>query len=142
MLLTARAVFIIPSDMSVRANGIDELRPPDPYSKHGCSKSTADQYIIDYARTFGLLAVRFRMDWQHTVRGVNTVGLKRAGFDEKRIRAIREAFRILFRKGRNLGLAIKELEESGRANQDVSALLDFIKASKRGVCVGASESRS
>jgi len=61
LLLTARAVFIIPSDMSVRANGIDELRPPDPYSKHGCSKSTADQYIIDYARTFGLLAVRFRM---------------------------------------------------------------------------------
>ena len=82
------------------------------------------------------------MDWQHTVRGVNTLGLKRAGFDEKRIRAIREAFRILFRKGRNLRLAIKELEESGRANQDVAALLDFIKASKRGVCVGASESRS
>ena len=47
--------------MSVRANGIDELRPPDPYSKYGCSKGTADQYIIDYARTFGLLAVRFRM---------------------------------------------------------------------------------
>jgi UDP-N-acetylglucosamine acyltransferase len=82
------------------------------------------------------------MDWQHTVRAVNTVGLRRAGFDEKRIRVIREAFRILFRKGRNLGLAVKELEESGRANQDVAALLDFIKASKRGVCVGASESRS
>ncbi len=47
--------------MSVRANGIDELRPPDPYSKYGCSKGTADQYIIDYARTLGLLAVRFRM---------------------------------------------------------------------------------
>ena len=82
------------------------------------------------------------IDWQHTVRGVNTVGLKRAGFDEQRIRAIREAFRILFRKGRNLGLAMKELEQSSRANRDVSALLDFIKASKRGVCVGASESRS
>jgi len=82
------------------------------------------------------------MDWQHTVRAVNTVGLRRAGFDEKRIRVIREAFRILFRKGRNLGLAVKELEESGRVNQDVAALLDFIKGSKRGVCVGANESRS
>jgi len=81
------------------------------------------------------------IDWQHTVRGINTVGLKRAGFDEKRIRAIREAFRILFRRGRNLGLAMKELEQSSGANQDVLALLDFIKASKRGVCVGASESR-
>lgn len=76
------------------------------------------------------------VDWQHTVRGVNVVGLKRAGFDEKRIRAIREAFRVLFRKGRNLALAIKEIEESTRANTDVSALVGFIKASKRGVCVG------
>ena len=76
------------------------------------------------------------VDWQHTVRGVNVVGLKRAGFDEKRIRALRSAFRVLFRKGRNLTLAIQELERSGRANSDVSALLAFIKASKRGVCFG------
>ncbi len=83
------------------------------------------------------------IDWQHTVRGVNTVGLKRAGFDEKRIRAIRDAFRILFRKGRNLRLAIKELEQSTTAGQeDVVALLEFIRASQRGVCMGASESRS
>lgn len=76
------------------------------------------------------------IDWQHTVRGVNVVGLKRAGFDEKRIRAIREAFRILFRKGRNLALAMREVEESVRANSEVSALLEFIRASKRGVCFG------
>jgi UDP-N-acetylglucosamine acyltransferase len=76
------------------------------------------------------------IDWQHTVRGVNVVGLKRAGFDDKRIRAIRDAFRILFRKGRNLALAIKEVEESGRINADVSPLLEFIKSSKRGVCFG------
>lgn len=83
------------------------------------------------------------IDWQHTVRGVNTVGLKRAGFDEKRIRAIRDAFRILFRKGRNLALALKELEQSANANQeDITALLDFIRASKRGVCMGVSEPRS
>jgi UDP-N-acetylglucosamine acyltransferase len=77
------------------------------------------------------------IDWQHTVRGVNVIGLKRAGFDEKRIRAIREAFRLLFRRGRNLSLALKEVENSDRANSDVSALLDFIKSSKRGVCFGA-----
>jgi UDP-N-acetylglucosamine acyltransferase len=76
------------------------------------------------------------IDWQHTVRGVNVVGLKRAGFDEKRIRAIREAFRVLFRKGRNLSLAVKELESQEGANSDVSALLQFIKSSKRGVCFG------
>jgi UDP-N-acetylglucosamine acyltransferase len=77
------------------------------------------------------------VDWQHTVRGVNVVGLKRAGFDETRIRAIRSAYRILFRPGRNLALALKEVEQSKKVSDDVATLLDFIKASKRGVCVGA-----
>ena len=76
------------------------------------------------------------IDWQHTVRGVNVVGLKRAGFDDKRIRAIRQAFRVLFRSGRNLALAVKEVEKDARANSDVLVLLGFIKASKRGVCFG------
>jgi UDP-N-acetylglucosamine acyltransferase len=76
------------------------------------------------------------IDWQHTVRGVNTVGLKRAGFDDHRIREIRGAFRLLFRKGRNLSVAIAEVEQSGRTGTDVTALLDFIKKSKRGVCFG------
>lgn len=76
------------------------------------------------------------IDWQHTVRGVNVVGLKRAGFDEMRIRKIREAFRILFRKGRNLSLAIKEIESNSEISTDLTALLDFIKSSQRGVCFG------
>lgn len=82
------------------------------------------------------------IDWQHTVRGVNVVGLKRAGFDEMRIRAIRNAFRILFRKGRNLALALKEVDQSSRASPEVDALLDFIRNSKRGVCCGPSASPS
>lgn len=76
------------------------------------------------------------VDWRHTVRGVNVVGLKRAGFDDKRIRAIRQVFRILFRPGRNLALAVKEVEDAAKANGDLLALLEFIKTSKRGVCFG------
>jgi UDP-N-acetylglucosamine acyltransferase len=104
--------------------------------------------IGDYALMRGLSATSRDVppyaivDWRHTVRGVNVVGLKRAGFDEKRIRAVRRAFRILFRKGRNLALAVKEVQESSKVNHDVAALLDFIRASQRGVCFGASESRS
>lgn len=82
------------------------------------------------------------VDWQHTVRGVNVIGLKRAGFDEQRIRRIRAAFRVLFREGRNLALAVKEVKESSRVNEDVSALLEFIETSKRGVCSGTSASPS
>jgi UDP-N-acetylglucosamine acyltransferase len=77
------------------------------------------------------------IDWQHTVRGINVVGLKRAGYDDQRIRAIRQAFRILFRPGRNLAIAVKEVEQTAQANNDVLALLQFIKTSKRGVCFGA-----
>jgi UDP-N-acetylglucosamine acyltransferase len=96
--------------------------------------------IGDYALMRGLSATSRDVppfaiiDWQHTVRGLNTVGLKRAGFDEQRIRELKQAFRVLFRKGRNLSLAVKEIEEDGRANPDVLALLGFIKSSKRGVC--------
>lgn len=75
------------------------------------------------------------IDWQHTVRGVNVVGLKRAGFDANRIRALREAFRILFRKGRNLSLAIAELEATvSDPTADVVKLLEFVRSSKHGVC--------
>ena len=79
------------------------------------------------------------VDWQHTVRGVNVVGLKRAGFDERRIHDIRAAFRVLFRKGRNLSLAVKEIETIGKVGPDVATLLEFIRSSKRGVCVGTRE---
>lgn len=77
------------------------------------------------------------VDWQHTVRGLNVVGLKRAAFDERTIRELKEVFRILFRKGRNLSLAIKEVEANGTPSPEVGMLLEFVKSSKRGVCVGA-----
>ena len=36
-------------------------RPLDFHSPYGCSKGAADQYVLDYARTFGLPTVVFRM---------------------------------------------------------------------------------
>jgi CDP-paratose 2-epimerase len=49
-----------PLDVSLRT-GISEERPLDFHSPYGCSKGAADQYVLDYARTFGLPAVVFRM---------------------------------------------------------------------------------
>jgi UDP-N-acetylglucosamine acyltransferase len=77
------------------------------------------------------------VDWQHTVRGLNLVGLQRAEFDGQKIRALKEAFRILFRKGRNLKIAVAEVEANADLAQQVLPLLEFIKTSKRGVCFGA-----
>ena len=41
--------------------GISEDRRLDFHSPYGCSKGAADQYVLDYTRTFGIKAVVFRM---------------------------------------------------------------------------------
>src|SRR6266496_5039615 len=41
--------------------GVNESQPLDLYSPYGCSKGTADQYVHDYSRIFGLPTVVFRM---------------------------------------------------------------------------------
>jgi len=43
------------------ASGINEQRPLEFHSPYGCSKGAADQYVLDYARSFGIKAVVFRM---------------------------------------------------------------------------------
>ena len=45
----------------MRKHGIGEDRPLEFCSPYGCSKGGADQYVIDYAHTYGLPAVVFRM---------------------------------------------------------------------------------
>ena len=50
-----------PVDPDIAASGIAEDRPLDFHSPYGCSKGAADQYVLDYARTFGLPATVFRM---------------------------------------------------------------------------------
>jgi CDP-paratose 2-epimerase len=50
-----------PLDAALRANGIDESRPVSFRSPYGCSKGAADQYVLDYAHTFGLPTVVLRM---------------------------------------------------------------------------------
>jgi CDP-paratose 2-epimerase len=51
----------VPADTATRIGGISEQRAIDFHSPYGCSKGAADQYVLDYARTFGLPAVVFRM---------------------------------------------------------------------------------
>lgn len=50
-----------PRDRALRATGIGESRPLDFHSPYGCSKGGADQYVLDYARSYGLSAVVLRM---------------------------------------------------------------------------------
>jgi CDP-paratose 2-epimerase len=59
--LVAQGQRYLPTDPSLRARGVAETRPLDFHSPYGCSKGTADQYVLDYARSFGLTTTVFRM---------------------------------------------------------------------------------
>jgi len=50
-----------PEETEIAQAGISERQALDFHSPYGCSKGAADQYVLDYARTFGLPAAVFRM---------------------------------------------------------------------------------
>jgi CDP-paratose 2-epimerase len=50
-----------PADEEIRRRGVSEAQCLDFHSPYGCSKGTADQYVLDHARCYGLPAVVFRM---------------------------------------------------------------------------------
>ncbi|MCX8118811.1 MAG: acyl-ACP--UDP-N-acetylglucosamine O-acyltransferase [Desulfobacterota bacterium] len=67
--------------------------------------------------------------------GLNTVGLKRHNFREETIRALKAAYRILFRSGLTLEKAIRKVEASELSQMpEVAHLLTFLQQSKRGIC--------
>jgi UDP-N-acetylglucosamine acyltransferase len=68
-----------------------------------------------------------------TARGLNLVGLKRAGFGAEEIAALKTAYRILYRSGLKLGDAVGRIEKEvpGEHSRE---LVRFIRASKRGIC--------
>jgi UDP-N-acetylglucosamine acyltransferase len=66
-------------------------------------------------------------------RGINSEGLKRRGFDNERIAAIKRAYRTLFVSGKPLADAKLELAEGAATSEDVRQMLAFIEASTRGL---------
>jgi UDP-N-acetylglucosamine acyltransferase len=71
------------------------------------------------------------------LRAVNLTGLRRRGFGNERIAAIRDMHKILYRQGLTLESAVVEIDKllrrGGDASADVQVLLDFVAASKRGI---------
>ena len=65
-----------------------------------------------------------------SVRGVNSVGLRRAGFTEEERRALKEAYRMLFRSTLPIADVLQQLEQVD--NEHVAHLVSFIRGSKRG----------
>lgn len=66
--------------------------------------------------------------------GLNTVGLKRHQFKEETIRALKKAYRIIFRSSLTLEKAIKKImEDDIFQTSEVQHLIDFIQHTKRGI---------
>jgi len=59
--LVKRATRYEPADPSLARSGIGEDQRLEFHSPYGCSKGAADQYVLDYARSFDLPSVVFRM---------------------------------------------------------------------------------
>jgi UDP-N-acetylglucosamine acyltransferase len=64
------------------------------------------------------------------LRGVNSVGLRRGGFSEEERRALKDAYKLLFRSTMPIQDALRELEQV--EDENVAHLVSFIRSSKRG----------
>jgi UDP-N-acetylglucosamine acyltransferase len=64
------------------------------------------------------------------LRGVNSVGLRRAGFSEEARRALKDAYKKLFRSTAPVAESLDQLTDSG--DENVRHLVSFIRESKRG----------
>ncbi len=64
---------------------------------------------------------------------VNSEGLKRRGFTEDQIRNIRRAYRLLYRSGLKLQVALDELDKIAVTQAEIRPFVEFIKLSSRSI---------
>ncbi len=65
--------------------------------------------------------------------GINVVGLERRGFSREAILALRSAYKLLCRDGRNVTDAIAAIREQIPDTPEIRALVDFFLSTQRGV---------
>jgi len=70
--LTVQDEAYVPIDRAVREHGIGETRKLDFHTPYGCSKGAADQYVLDYARSFDMPTCVLRMSCIYGPRQMGT----------------------------------------------------------------------
>ena len=88
--------------------------------------SATRQDILPYSKSEGIPPL---------VRDINAIGLRRRGVDKASRDAIHKAIRILKNPEYNTTMALEKIEKEVEKNEYVNKLVDFIKNSKRGVCI-------
>ena len=66
-------------------------------------------------------------------RGINSEGLKRRGFDAAQIRNIKDAYRLVYRKGMKLADAMDEIESRLAEQSELELFLESLRSSERGL---------
>ena len=66
-------------------------------------------------------------------KGVNVVGLRRAGLDTEQIRRLKQAFRVLFRSSLRMDEALDRIQKD-LPGEHTEHLIEFVRSSKRGIC--------
>ncbi|MFP4579694.1 MAG: acyl-ACP--UDP-N-acetylglucosamine O-acyltransferase [Candidatus Sumerlaeia bacterium] len=69
----------------------------------------------------------------NNVCGINTIGLRRAGFSPEARKEIKQAFRILFRQGNSVPRALEKIRAMN-PGPEAMELVTFVENSKRGIC--------
>ncbi len=72
-------------------------------------------------------------DFNVAPKGLNIVGLRRAGFTAEQMAALKTAYRLLYRSGLKLADALQRIEAEA-ATPETLHLVAFIRGSKRGIC--------
>jgi UDP-N-acetylglucosamine acyltransferase len=67
------------------------------------------------------------------IRGINQVGLERAGFPAETVRALKEAYRILYRGNLNVKQSVETIREELPDLPELAELGRFIESSQRGI---------
>jgi len=65
--------------------------------------------------------------------GMNSIGLRRRGFSDERIKKLHHAFKVLLASKLNTSQALERLKSEGDQGEDVAMLISWIEASHRGV---------
>ncbi len=111
--------------------GIDETRPLDFHTPYGCSKGAADQYVLDYARSFSVPTAVLRMS---CIYGQRQMGTEDQGWVAHfLIRALEDKPLTIYGDGRQ----VRDILEVGDAvNAYVAALQNIERVQGRAFNLG------
>ncbi|MDZ7315938.1 MAG: acyl-ACP--UDP-N-acetylglucosamine O-acyltransferase [candidate division KSB1 bacterium] len=65
--------------------------------------------------------------------GLNSVGLRRRGFPEETMRALKHAYRLIYRSNLNVSQAVARIREEVELIPEVLHILEFIEKAERGI---------